>query len=330
VAESGPHSDSTLNILEEYRNRTFLGVSIALVLLLTPFSINHLVQGRIPLTLITGLTSVLFLVEGWSLFRRGKALIPPFLAFAAIWPTVWMTIVSHGLVGVYWTYPAMLITFFVMPRTQANLFNGVLALGSVYLAWQHLDPFALPRITATLAITITFTNIFLIVAERLQTLLQDMAQKDSLTGTYNRRHLQDRFQDMDEQQARSSMLLFDIDHFKQVNDTLGHLAGDRILRRVADLARDSIRSVDTLFRIGGEEFVVMLPNTELDDALQVAEKLRARVAAEARAGDTSVTISIGVAQTRPDETWDAVYHRCDQALYEAKEAGRNRVRASSA
>ena len=167
-----------------------------------------------------------------------------------------------------------------------------------------------------------------------------LALTDEVTGLYNRRYL---FAHLDELLARVSaegagvaLLMVDIDHFKRVNDTWGHGAGDEVLRQVARRAQDSVRSVDLVARLGGEEFAVVMPETDVAVAVAVAERLRAAIAGLPFALNQGgarlpVTISIGVATALAGgDDRDRLLRRADAALYEAKAAGRNRVAAAGA
>ena len=169
--------------------------------------------------------------------------------------------------------------------------------------------------------------------ERIQTSMS-MAFTDSLTGLYNRRylmtHLDRKLMGIAETGKPVSVMLFDVDHFKAVNDTHGHGVGDDVLVKLAEVASDNLRSVDLVARLGGEEFVVVMPESNAATAMQVAERLCAQVAASSVAlpdgTPISVTISIGVATSETaDEMADDLLERADAALYTAKNAGRNRV-----
>ena len=118
--------------------------------------------------------------------------------------------------------------------------------------------------------------------------------------------------------------MFDIDHFKRVNDTFGHAVGDAVLKGLAGAAQDTLRASDRLTRWGGEEFVVLAPETRGDEALKLAERIRERVREEAFPTAGTVTISLGVAEHRADESGDDLLGRADAALYRAKESGRDR------
>ncbi len=167
-----------------------------------------------------------------------------------------------------------------------------------------------------------------------------MAYTDALTGIYNRRymnaHLDRKIMEINNTQQPVSVMMFDIDHFKRVNDTYGHASGDDVLRAVAQRVNGGIRDFDLLARYGGEEFVVIMPSTPADISLMVAERLCRKIAAapfEATGSQTAlgITASIGVATTTdPMETSDALLGRADAALYEAKNGGRNQVRSAEA
>jgi diguanylate cyclase len=156
--------------------------------------------------------------------------------------------------------------------------------------------------------------------------IRDIAVRDELTGTHNRRFLTESLARELARAGRSggrfSVCLIDVDHFKAVNDTQGHAAGDEVLRQIAAIARRDLRGIDVFGRFGGEEFLLLLPDTDQPGASVVAERIRAAVAAE-----TGVTVTIGVAQHAKDEAPAALLARADQALYRGKASGRNRVLA---
>ena len=161
-----------------------------------------------------------------------------------------------------------------------------------------------------------------------------LALTDELTGLYNRRyvlaHLSELLARNSEGSSDIALMIFDIDHFKQVNDRHGHPVGDAVLRELAARALRQLRSVDLVGRFGGEEFVVVMPETNLAGALVVAERLRAAVGdvpfdIPGTGGDLAVTVSVGVAVASERDTLEALMKRADDALYIAKNAGRNRV-----
>ncbi len=159
--------------------------------------------------------------------------------------------------------------------------------------------------------------------------LSKIAITDPLTGIYNRRHF---VKIADTERARVqryrtslSMLIFDIDHFKSINDNYGHPTGDSVLIEITQLVSSAIRQGDVLARWGGEEFVVLMPQCGMPEAQQLAEKLRALIAAHPFSEVRTVTASLGAAECKPDELLNDWFKRVDIALYAAKSSGRNRV-----
>lgn len=160
------------------------------------------------------------------------------------------------------------------------------------------------------------------------------ANTDAITELYNHRHFHER---IDQEIARGSrfgsifsLVMIDLDHFKTFNDNYGHLAGDEVLRRVGKCIESSIRTVDMAFRYGGEEFAVILPGTRLNDAMKAAERIRNTIESKASPGTMPVTASFGVSSWPIDGmTKQDVIGRADAALYQAKQAGRNKVVLSS-
>jgi two-component system, cell cycle response regulator len=163
--------------------------------------------------------------------------------------------------------------------------------------------------------------------------LEELSITDSQTLAYNRRYLLPRLHQEMERATRHgeqlSVLMLDLDHFKLVNDRHGHPVGDAVLRAFADAVREEVRSIDVLVRRGGEEFVLLMPNTGDEAAHLVAERLRVRLASEplrARPGlHIRQTVSVGVATWDGHESAESLDERADLAMYEAKQDGRNRV-----
>ena len=161
--------------------------------------------------------------------------------------------------------------------------------------------------------------------------LEQLASTDPLTSAWNRRHFQTTVEAEIQRSTRYghplSLHLLDIDYFKRVNDTLGHPVGDQVLREVANCIRATIRTTDSLTRWGGEEFLILLPNTDLINAVALAERIRESIARHAFNGVGTITASLGVAQHISSSSLGEWVGRVDQALYRAKEKGRNQVDA---
>jgi diguanylate cyclase (GGDEF)-like protein len=180
----------------------------------------------------------------------------------------------------------------------------------------------LPLLVLMLAI-----GLVLMAGDRLSDELNRLASHDALTQALSRRTVTEAFAVALAVSARQhrpvAALYMDLDHFKAVNDTFGHAAGDRLLARFAECARSVLRDSDRLGRLGGEEFVALLPDTDLAAARGVAERVRS--AWEREPGPPRSTVSIGIACNTPGDTVEALLNRADAALYRAKAAGRNRA-----
>lgn len=160
------------------------------------------------------------------------------------------------------------------------------------------------------------------------------AHIDSLTKLPNRRWLDHAFQREQQNSIKNKrplcLIMLDVDFFKDYNDQHGHLAGDAVLQFISQQLRDQLRPHDSLARFGGEEFVILLPNLSLPEAAQVAERLRSCLAKFSHIPNSQptlpgVTISLGVAEFSPEDQLNCLVHKADQALYQAKQQGRNRV-----
>ncbi|MFG6158751.1 diguanylate cyclase [Halomonas sp. 1390] len=175
-----------------------------------------------------------------------------------------------------------------------------------------------------------FVSVFHNIAERkrMEDELERQATLDHLTGAYNRRAFDTALRQAIFQAELSdesfSLLIFDIDHFKHVNDRHGHDTGDAILKQLANRVAGNLRSTDILSRWGGEEFTILLPDTRLRGTRTFAERLRGQIA-ESRLHGLSITISMGITEYRPGDDMDSMLARADEALYRAKSAGRNCV-----
>lgn len=218
------------------------------------------------------------------------------------------------------------------PDVQVVLSNRINGLVAVVLAW-----------AVSVVLWRNFTRLQLsqqqlaVVNAELQVRqkeLQRLTRLDGLTGLYNRNTFVEltrlELARAQRQGSATSILLLDLDLFKHVNDTWGHPAGDAVLKNVSAVVNNSVRSTDLVGRLGGEEFIILLPNTPIDAARWLAEKVRASVERSPTAwnnGQIHSTVSIGVASTTAVENrdFDHLYSSADQALYSAKEKGRNRV-----
>lgn len=316
--------------LAPFRERIIYPILILAAICLTPLAVNNFLQRRLAGGVATSLVVAFFLIDA-RFIRRGK---PPPVPFPLLLPPIGaamgFSIAVQGFLGALWAYPAVMTCFFVMPRRTASISAAVMLLGGTALVYRYVGPDMGIRFMASFALTAAIAYCILGVVSQLQRELLHQSIVDPLTGAFNRRHMDRQLAEIATPGSRepieATILVIDIDHFKRINDKLGHAGGDEVLKKIVALIQENTRSTDQLFRMGGEEFLLLLPATSTAESLVVAEHLRSIVERAGKEGDSlSVTISVGVSQRGLDEKADAWVKRADEALYSAKKMGRNRV-----
>jgi diguanylate cyclase (GGDEF)-like protein len=241
-----------------------------------------------------------------------------------------ISLAGQGVYGALWAYPAAMAFYFVLSWRMANICGAVLLFGGTAMVYRYVGAGMAVRFFGSFALTVTVANCALHVMRNLRRELLSQAIIDPLTGTFNRRHMENRLSEIANPgkpgAAIATILLIDIDHFKRINDQLGHACGDAVLRSVSSLIKENTRKTDQLFRMGGEEFLLLLPDTSAADSMTVAENIRKAIEKAVWPVDCPpVTISVGVSQHGISEKTDDWIKRADIALYRAKKNGRNNV-----
>ena len=315
--------------LGPYRDRIMQSMGVATLVLLTPFSINNFLQGRhlvaVGIILIQAATAA----NGYAAWRGRRSPVPPILVLLTVVAALTAVSIRQGVVGALWSYPLMVFTYFILGRRAAIAFSAALLIYFPWLTWRYIDVELASRHFVSLLLVVILINIVLSVISSLHQTLAKQALTDPLTGCFNRRCMDQELSVVIIRASRysvtASALLIDIDHFKEINDTYGHGQGDLVLQEIVTIASARIRVGDRLYRYGGEEFLMLLEQTDSGGAIVVAEDIRARIEAAELMPGHRVTVSIGVAQYLAGQSIEAWTKRADNALYQAKAAGRNRV-----
>ncbi|WP_373072776.1 GGDEF domain-containing protein [Sulfurimonas sp.] len=217
----------------------------------------------------------------------------------------------------------------MMSERQAWMSNIIFALVNIPVVWYLFATDEAIRFTITFSLVSAYSAVFLHVVSKQYSDLQKMAITDKLTGLYNRTMLKDFLEHAIHQANRTNtahtLIIMDVDHFKNINDELGHDTGDHVLIQLGEFLKNSLRESDKAFRIGGEEFLVLLYNTDGANSIDIAEKIRKGIENLSLIPDRSVTVSIGVAGLSSVKDWKQWMKTCDMKLYEAKNKGRNIV-----
>jgi diguanylate cyclase (GGDEF)-like protein len=320
ITEAEPRADNVASYLP-------LILSAAGTLGILPFTVMRYMAGQwvaaiVDTTIIIGLVTL-----GIYVYRTRQTRFASIAIAICCLVGVLSTVYLIGPYQVYWAYPALMAIFYLTPPREALVFAIVMLLALSPSLIQTADTHVSTTILITIVVMSSFAFAFSLITNRQREQLVQLATKDPLTGAGNRRHLAAKMTDVVHGRQRfgaaASLLLLDLDHFKKVNDIHGHAVGDQILKSITDIVNLRIRVTDSLYRIGGEEFVVVLEGQDLHSAVRLAEQLRTLVEANELAPDQSVTISIGVAELKDGETPESWLHRADEALYRAKDSGRN-------
>jgi len=231
--------------------------------------------------------------------------------------------------GLLWAFLVLWINFLVLPRVVAAVFN--LSVTFILAAHTELFDSVLEQISwVTVALLIsTFSFFFTRQLREQRRMLSELATLDPLTGAGNRRLLRHDMETAIAQKHRgrrpSTLVVMDLDHFKRINDNHGHEAGDQLLERFVQTVRAALRTEDGLYRMGGEEFVLLLHDMDRETAETSLEDLHRRLSGRVETPDGALMFSAGAAVLQPGENWSQWLARADRALYQAKNGGRNRL-----
>ncbi|NBB92218.1 MAG: diguanylate cyclase [Gammaproteobacteria bacterium] len=299
------------------------------VLVVTGFAIYRFMTGDVSGAITNAAIVILLttaLVLGRMPRRTGIALLLFGVVISASCLLSALLVSSNGLL---WTYLVLWINFLVLPRGLAISFNLILTI--TLTAHLRLFDSVLQQISwVTVAVLISgFGLVFTNQLREQRKLLSELATLDPLTGAGNRRLMQHDLEKAIAAHRRgndtSTLVVLDLDHFKEINDNHGHEAGDRTLEQFASMVRATLRVEDGLYRLGGEEFVVLLRNMDRKAAEDSLQDLHRRLSGRVEGPEGPLRFSAGAAVLRPGENWSRWLARADHALYEAKHAGRDRL-----
>lgn len=315
-------------MIKTLRNNFRQGMVILLsgcaILAISPMAVIRALTGQ---WLLAALDTVIVL--GISLIFR-YSLLHPHSVIANLISAGFYSIAAIVMVYInpetmiYWMFPVVAANFFLLTLKHAFVINCGLLLAIAPVLPSFANPIEPADMYIALTLVCVFTGLFAWKTEDQRLQLEALAHLDPLTGAGNRRKL---FSSLEEapKNLLSSIVLIDLDYFKEVNDELGHERGDKVLQKVSSLITQKLRHNDELYRYGGEEFLILLNNTDIHNACRIAEMLRQTIAEQ-----LPITASFGCAQKRAGEDWNSWIARADKALYLAKNEGRNCVRPTSA
>ncbi len=295
------------------------------------FVVVHLFEGYYLQSLAGLMSSLLISLLAWRLSRTPEYNESNHLRLAA-WLSLLMmlclTVWANTLGSTYFIFPLMLSACIIFPKEQALKLALLAAFLTTLISRRWLNDIDLFRYGTSQLLTMSIGYIYASVIERNENVLQQLANTDPLTKTLNRHELYRRLShalaNCRRHEQPSCLIMIDLDYFKAINDTHGHLMGDRVLIEVCRVIQQRVRETDLLFRYGGEEFALLLPRENLKQARVIAEDLRRRISMHNFPNDIRLTMSLGVAETDLKDSDQTLLNRADTALYQAKKR-RNHV-----
>ncbi|OAN18777.1 hypothetical protein A3K86_03175 [Photobacterium jeanii] len=306
-----------------------MGVTI---LTFIPLGIKNLVIGKTLLGLVLLIFEAALIIEAYFFIHTHRSLTQNALPLGLLILAMMLSIYELGMLVSYWLYPIVVTIVFIVPLRHALITNTLLIIGCGLTCFFHVDwPVALRFIAALIACS-AISHFAVKAITLLQQELKYLSSRDALTGALNRNQLDaflNRAITRTKRDTPCCIALIDIDKFKQVNDLYGHDTGDEVIRQVVETLNLNTRKLDLLFRLGGDEFLLLLENTEINEANLVMEKLCQHIRANHYPYHANVTLSAGVAQAYQNDETAKWVKRADIALYHAKENGRDQVCCSS-
>ena len=317
------------DLLYAYRKRIWSLFGIISIVMFLPGSVFIFFEGYGALAIAVLCMLGILALNGFSAIRNKVPQSMLALFVASITFATGLSLFQRGLFGVFWTFPAILFINFLAFGRLAKIYTAVYFVFVGSLMFYHLEIGIAARAVLSLFLTILVTNVFVGMIDKLHKQLVEQSTVDPLTGALNRRQMDMILQEAVERKRRNhtpaSLLVFDVDQFKSVNDKYGHAVGDRVLKDLVSLIHGRARLLDRLFRLGGEEFMLFLPDTDGHGAFALAEEYRMLISEADFIKDRVITISIGLTELESGETIDEWMKRGDDALFSAKHNGRNQI-----
>jgi len=319
---NGSHS----GVLASLPVKTLWSLWYILMIVFFPFLIKTIIYRDFVLSVSF---SLFILTASVYLYYLTKNKTPPFtvyLPMTLMCLSQSLGIYYTGIQAVFWAYPVIIISYFVMPDRAAIIISILLTLLSGVFLYIQTEISLFIRFVFSMIVVCVLIRIMIRFVLSLKDELVKLSITDPLTHAFNRRYMDDQLKANLSSRKIATLLMIDIDHFKQVNDIHGHDAGDEVLKRLVLCLQTHARQDDLVFRMGGEEFVMLLANTGKEKAKVYANFLREQLAKIA-IGDTdkAITVSIGASELNTQISLDEWLKQADVCLYQAKSQGRNQV-----
>jgi diguanylate cyclase (GGDEF)-like protein len=294
-----------------------------------PFAILRWHYGDITLAIVDGIISITLLGFFSYIFVTRKTTVIKILNAIFLATALLTSIAMKGETQIFWVAPTIIAIHYLVPIQHAKIINIILLSIMLIIVFPDTDLVGFITILSTTTLTASLAYVMFRAYHNKQHELTLLATLDPLTASGNRRLLETKLSDVIANQRREQypmcLILLDLDNFKDINDEHGHAVGDHILKSVCSLIKEHTRVLDSLYRYGGDEFIIAPLNINLKAAKKLAEKIRDIVDNHKFIHNIKLTLSIGVSEYKIDDTPESWINRADVSLYKAKNTGRNKV-----
>lgn len=316
-------------ILDLKQQKQVLKVIAAITLLIfVPLGIKNIIAGEIMLGMVLLAFEISLLIEIAVIIYNRQSIFGHYLPLMLLLFSAVLAVRVFGTLTTYWTYPILISLIFLLPRRDAITANFILISGSGFAALMHQGFAITMRYVISLIVTAIIVHVVVRAIRTLQLERHNLLVRDTLTGVFNRHELNSSLENAIEQYPRSCITLIDVDRFKYINDQFGHDVGDQVLVSIANTIEQQMSASDKLFRLGGDEFLLLHQGTDLVLAQEMGTRILNSIRQLPSPSEYALTISGGIAQSRPFEESKEWIKRADLALYQAKHAGRNQISSS--
>ncbi|MFN1651012.1 GGDEF domain-containing protein [Vibrio rotiferianus] len=294
-----------------------------------PLGVKNLIIGETLLGVVLLSFQLSFVVELACLFMLGVGVIGHRIPLFLLWLSIVLSVSIFGVIATYWVFPVIVALVFIIPTKDALVTNIFMILGCMVATWQQLELSIILRFIIALICCTVVAHVAVHKIVELQNSLKYLSTRDSMTGALNRSQLEAflyRALDEKKKQKASTIAVIDIDHFKQVNDLYGHDVGDEVITEVVKILNQNSREYDLLFRLGGDEFLLLFEGLSMQSAHIMMNSICEKVRTKHYPRHAQVSLSVGMSECLiAEDTPDMWVKRADIALYDAKQNGRDQV-----
>lgn len=299
------------------------------LLFIFPFAVYRLLQGNLLVAAMEFLHCTILFICSVYIIKTGKVKTVKLIIVVLTITAICFSIYFLGYSQIHWVYPVILITYYLVNHKQAIVLTLCTLVFIIIVTFHQVEFSSFAKTLASLLLTNIFAYIFSKYMYESREKLLTYANQDALTGISNRRALNNKLKEIISIQNRYSidfcLIIFDLDHFKKINDQYGHDIGDDVLIKVTSHISERLRASDQFYRFGGEEFVIIPGQSNQNESFILAESVRKLVEKIEYEHSFKTTISIGIANFIKDDTPSSWLKRADDALYRSKENGRNQT-----